>query len=64
MHGLGKYVFFKNDKKEGYGIFKKSDGSVFSGWWKDGLQHGMGEFMNTNGEVIKGKWINGRLVEK
>ena len=45
MHGYGFYIYddkviydgqFVNDKKEGYGIYKWTDGRAYHGWWKSG----------------------------
>ena len=37
---------YKNDKKEGYGIFYWPDGRIFKGNWYEGKQHGEGEFFD------------------
>ena len=45
MHGYGFYIYddkvtydgqFVNDKKEGYGVYKWTDGRAYCGWWKSG----------------------------
>ena len=58
---------YKDDKKEGYGIFKWVDGKKYRGYWINGKQNGEGEFYNNstkqwkkclvqNGKKIK--WLN------
>lgn len=35
---------FQLDKKEGYGLYKWTDGRMYEGWWHKGKQHGIGTY--------------------
>jgi len=43
-----------NDKKEGYGEMYWSDGSIYRGFWKEGVQNGIGIMIFKNGTRIAG----------
>lgn len=84
MHGYGefnwtdgkKYIgFYKNDKKDGFGIYYwEEPNKVYIGFWKDGKQNGVGKYIVTDksfnmlGNVISyktyyGIWKNGEKVK-
>jgi len=44
----------------GYGIFYYTDGVVFKGNWKEGLEHGVGVQI-VDAKEWKGEWINGNF---
>ena len=35
---------YKNDKKQGFGVFTWPDGRMYEGEWFDGKQHGKGTY--------------------
>ena len=55
-----KYLgFYKNDKKDGFGIHYWPHNRFFIGFWKCGKQHGIGKYIK--GNVIKyGVWKEGK----
>ncbi|MFD0963100.1 hypothetical protein [Pseudofulvibacter geojedonensis] len=58
---LGYWGEWKNEKRNGYGVYNWEDGQKYIGEWKDNLRHGKGKVIFKNGELILGKWINGKL---
>lgn len=58
---LGYTGDWKNDKKEGYGIYVWDDGQKYEGYWKNNLRHGNGTVIFENGESLTGRWTNGSL---
>lgn len=54
---------YRDDKKEGYGIFKWPDGRCYKGSWKNGKQHGKGTYVAANGEEKEGEWEEGKRVK-
>lgn len=55
-----KYVGkFKNDLKEGMGIFYYKDKDVYVGFWKDDVRHGIGTKIYINGDIYHGEYKNG-----
>jgi len=60
---------FKNNLKDGVGVFKFADGSTYTGDWKDDLKNGKGTFtwadgMKFTGEFSHGESKAGRLMTK
>ena len=46
----------------GWGKFTSSDtGSVFEGYWKDGLKEGQGGMLLSNGDSFSGLWKQGAI---
>ena len=45
---------FRNNLKDGKGIFKFADGSSYTGDWKDDLKHGRGAFTWADGMKFVG----------
>ena len=60
-----KYIGdYKNDKKEGHGVFSWPDGRKYDGNWKNGKQDGEGKFYNPkNKEWKKGIWKEGKRIK-
>lgn len=60
MHGFGRFSFgdgkvyegyYKNDKKDGYGVFvwpSEPQPRRYEGWWANGKQHGFGIVVEGN----------------
>ena len=42
----------------------RTDGRVFDGQWRNGLQHGKGQYTNAQGKVRKGVWEDGRRLRQ
>ena len=42
----------------------RTDGRVFDGMWRNGLQHGKGTYTNAQGKVRKGVWEEGRRLRQ
>jgi len=71
MHGYGefnwtdgkKYIgFYKNDKKEGFGIYYWDEpNKVYIGFWKDGKQNGVGKYIVTDKNYNSNMSIPGNL---
>ena len=53
-----------NGLKQGYGEVCWTDGSQYSGHFKDGLKDGFGEFCDEKGNVVRGIWKDGGLIYK
>ena len=72
MHGYGefswkdgkKYVgFYKNDKKDGFGIYYwEAPNKIYIGFWKNGKQDGIGKYI-TEDKIIIGLWKDGEKVK-
>ena len=53
--------FYKNDKKNGFGKYRWSDGREYIGFWENGKQSGYGKY--TIGDQSQlGKWVKGKRV--
>ena len=57
---IGEFIM---DKKNGRGIYHWSDGRVFNGIWKEGLQDGKGTYYDANGNPRRGIWNNGKRIK-
>lgn len=44
---------YKNDHKNGIGIFKWKDGRSYRGQWANGVQHGFGIFTSIGNNIVK-----------
>jgi len=53
------YGFYKNDKKDGFGIFKMKGNKIFIGFWKEGKQNGIGKYIKDN-NIRYGIWKDGK----
>lgn len=72
MEGYGEFIwtdgkkyagFYKNDKKEGFGIYYWTNPrKVYLGFWKNGKQDGVGKYINQEGARF-GIWENGRKIK-
>ena len=60
----GKYTGeFRNNKRNGLGLFKNYDGKTYDGNWLDDKQHGVVKFTE-NGQTRFTKWQNGVLIKE
>ena len=51
---------YKNDKKEGHGVFVWPDGRKYDGQWLNGKQHGIGTYSSASGKSKQGEWLDGK----
>jgi hypothetical protein len=49
----------RNDSKEGYGIYKYSNGDRYEGQWHNNKKHGKGIYYFNEGGYYKGTWLEG-----
>lgn len=47
--------------REGFGIYRWADGSIWFGYWLDGKREGEGLYINSNGAMMAGVWHEGKL---
>ncbi len=52
---------YKNDKKNGFGKYRWSDGREYIGSWENGKQSGYGKYSIGDQSQI-GKWVKGKRV--
>ncbi|WP_046745732.1 glycosyltransferase family 39 protein [Kordia zhangzhouensis] len=52
---------WKDDMRNGYGIYVWEDGQKYEGYWKDDVRHGKGTVYFQNGESLSGTWKQGKL---
>ena len=59
--GNGKkyYGFYKNGKKDGFGIYYWPGDKFYVGFFKEGKQHGIGKYINLK-QIIYCRWKNGK----
>ena len=72
MNGIGEFKWkdgkkyignYKNDKKDGFGIYSwKIDKKIFIGFWSGGKQDGIGKYMDKK-RTKYGIWKNGKRVK-
>ena len=53
---------FKNNKFEGYGVYKWADGDSYEGNFKNNLQEGGGTYIDNDGVRHPGNWKNGKEI--
>ena len=67
MEGRGKFLYpdgriyevmFRDDLKNGFGIFYWTDGRRYEGNWLHGKQHGRGKYFS-QGSIKEGIWVEG-----
>lgn len=51
---------YKNDLKDGHGIFYYNDGSIYEGGWKAGKRSGKGQLYSVDGAKYDGEWSLGK----
>ncbi|MEM6718201.1 MAG: glycosyltransferase family 39 protein [Bacteroidota bacterium] len=65
---LGYWGNWKDDKRNGFGIYVWEDGQKYEGNWKDDVRHGKGTLSFENGETLEGTWtagkLNGEVIKK
>ena len=49
-------------QEHGNGTLTRTNGTVYSGGWKDGKQHGYGTVTDSSGRAYSGKWENGQRL--
>jgi hypothetical protein len=54
----------EGDCENGLGIYVFSDGSYYTGEWKDGFPEGSGTLIYIDGSQLKGKWKAGSYISK
>lgn len=57
----GSYSGFRNaaGEREGYGVLRSGDGTVYTGQWASGRRHGHGTLFFSGG-VFEGQWVRGQ----
>ena len=59
---VGTYVGqWKNDKREGHGVFTYEDGEIYDGQWLNDGKHGLGCCRYVNGDTCEGEWKHDKL---
>lgn len=56
---LLKYEYdgtYKNDKKEGHGVFKWPSDGIYEGAFKEDFRHGFGIMRWADGTIYEGEW--------
>ena len=53
---------WKNNKKEGLGIFRSMSGCKYEGEWKEDQRDGKGTFIFSDNSSITGNWFRGNLT--
>lgn len=48
--------------REGFGLYRWSDGSMWCGFWHDGNREGEGIYVRNDGTPMTGTWENGELI--
>lgn len=51
----------KAAEREGFGVYVDADGSIFEGFFKDGVRHGKGRHISSTGTVNVGKWVSNKF---
>ena len=59
MEGKKYIEFYKNDKKEGFGIYYWPNNRFFIGFWKAAKQNGPGKYIKDN-KIKYGVWNDGK----
>ena len=55
---------YKNDLREGFGIFYWPNGKIDKGIWKNGKQDGDADYYNPKNKTWKkGYWENGKRIK-
>lgn len=72
-HGQGAFVYPSGDayigvweagqRLDGHGEMRWSDGSHYTGEWRNDKRHGRGKFRYANGDVFDGLWNSDRRVD-
>ncbi|MEM6685721.1 MAG: hypothetical protein AAF617_08045, partial [Bacteroidota bacterium] len=65
---LGYWGDWKDEKRNGFGIYVWEDGQKYEGNWQDNVRHGKGKLSFKNGETLEGIWtagnLNGEVIKK
>ena len=54
---------FKNDNREGKGIYYWKDGSRWEGTFKDNVMNGVGMYYGNDGDNYEANYENGEYIE-
>lgn len=54
--------FYKDDEKNGSGVYSWPDGRMFFGNWIKGVINGEGVEVNSEGGKVKGFWVDGQRI--
>jgi len=54
----------RSGQKDGYGIYRWIDGSIYEGEYQDDLRHGKGRFLWANGESYEGDYLKDERTGK
>jgi hypothetical protein len=54
----------RSGQKDGYGIYRWIDGSIYEGEYQDDLRHGKGRFLWSNGESYEGDYLKDERTGK
>ncbi|KAL5267030.1 hypothetical protein ACHWQZ_G004162 [Mnemiopsis leidyi] len=54
---------WKNDKREGPGIERDSQGDIYEGHFKDNMRHGYGVLKSKGGRICYGRWKKNKLIQ-
>ena len=61
-HNGNRYEgYWKNDKKEGFGIYYFLNGDRYEGEWKNNLREGIGIYYYSNGDIYEGEYKNDEM---
>ena len=60
VEGNKYFGFYKNDKREGFGMYYVPENNFFVGFWKNGKQEGYGKLIQNN-KIKYGFWIKGKI---
>ena len=65
LYNGSKYIGnYKNDKRDGKGIYYFNSGNRYEGEWKNGKREGKGIFYYNDGDREMGDYLNGKQVGK
>ena len=59
---LYRFSSFKNDRRNGYGVARRSDGVRYEGEWLNNRKNGYGVTTLQNGTRVEGKYRNNEIV--
>ena len=52
---------WKNDIREGQGLFVWNNGNTYKGDWKDNKKTGIGLYTRANGDIYQGQWFEDKI---
>ncbi len=45
-------------RREGFGVYRYKDGSVYTGQWARNVRHGIGRHVSLNGDLYVGDYVD------